>query len=138
VRHNNPEEFLAVDVGSARVGVARGSSAARIAQPLTTIAADQAVERLKALVAENQVSGIVVGLPRSLEGKDTAQTESVRDWTDQAKAQIKLPFYWQDEALTTKLAESQVSSKNNQADAIAASIILQDFLDTTPEDRVRC
>jgi putative holliday junction resolvase len=132
----NPEEFLSVDVGSARIGVARGSSVARIAQPLETIAAGMAIDRLKEVVDENRTAGVVVGLPRSLAGEDTAQTRYVRDWVNEAKAQINLPFYWQDEALTTKQAEG-LGVKNHTVDAQAAAIILQDFLDTPEEDRVR-
>jgi putative Holliday junction resolvase len=133
---NNPEEFLGVDVGSARVGIARGSSAARIAQPIETVSADEATSRLKLLAAENQTTAIVVGLPRSLMGDDTAQTEYIRKWVSRAKTEISLPFYWQDEALTTRQAE-ELGVKNHTVDARAAAIILQDFLDTPEEDRVR-
>lgn len=134
MRHSEPEEFLAVDVGAARVGVARGSSAARIAQPLKTVAAVNIITELQNLINQNQVSGIVVGLPRNLEGKDTAQTQAVRNWAEQAKTVIGLPFYWQDEALTSRVAESRNSAPS--ADASAAAIILQDFLDGAENDRV--
>src|SRR5206468_289609 len=97
VRHNHQQEFIAVDVGSQRVGIARGSSLARIAEPLKTVSAQEAIVELKKL--ETQIDGIVVGLPRGLDGQETAQTKMVRQWAHQAKAQINTPFYWQDEAL---------------------------------------
>jgi RNase H-fold protein (predicted Holliday junction resolvase) len=50
------------------------------------------------------------------------------------KTLVKLPFYWQDEALTSRTAERQPSAAG--ADAGAAAIILQDFLDTDENDRV--
>ncbi|HEX4775032.1 MAG TPA: Holliday junction resolvase RuvX, partial [Candidatus Saccharimonadales bacterium] len=87
MRHNAPEEFLGVDVGSARVGVARGSSSARLAEPLKTVDAKMAVPELKTLAAGHQAAGIVVGLPRNLDGQDTAQTQFVRDWVGEAKVQ---------------------------------------------------
>ncbi|MGH7156663.1 MAG: Holliday junction resolvase RuvX [Candidatus Saccharimonadales bacterium] len=132
MHHNQPEEFLAIDVGSARVGIARGSSAARIAQPLKTVEAKEAIDELRKLLADNKVAAIVAGLPRSLEGNETEQTRYVRDWVKSAKDQIKLPFYWQDEALTTKLTEDQ----GQPSDATAAAMILQDFLDSAEDDRV--
>lgn len=130
--HNQPEEFIGVDVGSKRVGLARGSSKAKIAQPLKVVPSDQAVVELSRLNPD----GIVVGLPRGLEGQETAQTSTVRNWVKQAQNQLKTPFYWQDEALTSVAAEK--SAHKEDVDAIAASVILQDFLDTPIEQRVRC
>lgn len=129
------QEFLGVDVGSVRVGLARGNSAARLAEPLKTVPADKALDELKKLASENSAAGIVVGLPRGLDGSETAQTDFVRNWVNTVKPTIGLPFYWQDEALTSRQAEE---SKDSSAgtDAAAAAIILQDFLDGRENDRV--
>ncbi|HET7827267.1 MAG TPA: Holliday junction resolvase RuvX [Candidatus Saccharimonadales bacterium] len=132
---SNNEEFIGVDWGSARVGLARGSLLARLAEPLKTVPADQALAEIEGLVPVNQAVGIVVGLPRSLQGQETAQTKAVRQWVDNAKSQIKLPFYWQDEALTSSAAASRQAK---DIDAAAAAAILQDFLDTPEAERVRC
>jgi putative Holliday junction resolvase len=132
VRHNDNEEFLAVDVGEKRIGIARGASAARLAEPLKTVDSQTAIAEIRRLAKEYSADGIVVGLPRSLEGGETTQTKSVRDWAGQAKKQIELPFYWQDEALTSLTAE-----KAGGDDSHAAAIILQDFLDSPPDQRVR-
>ncbi len=122
-----------MDYGSARVGLARGSSAARLAEPLKTVPAAEVLKEIESLSRHNQAAGIVVGLPRSLDGQDTQQTELVRQWAKGAKELIKLPFYWQDEALT-----SAAAAKADDIDAAAAAIILQDFLDTPEDQRVRC
>jgi putative Holliday junction resolvase len=119
-------------VGSAKIGVARGSAMARIAQPLKTLSANSAIDELAALASQSGAEGIVVGLPRSLDGNETAQTSYVRNWAKLAHEHIKLPFYWQDEALTSKIAANQ-----HNEHAAAAAIILQDFLDTPKSDRVR-
>jgi putative Holliday junction resolvase len=134
VSHNN-QEFLGVDVGSARVGIARGASLARLAEPLKTVPASGAVEELADLADQNQTAAIIVGLPRSLDGKDTDQTKAVREWVKTACQQIQLPFYWQDEALTSV---SAAAGKADDIDAQAAAVILQDFLDTPEDERVRC
>jgi putative transcription antitermination factor YqgF len=112
------------------------SEAARIAEPLKTIPAETAIDDLVRLVKDAGVTGIVVGMPRNLEGAETAQTEKVRQWIQTAQKYIKVPFYWQDEALT-----SVISGEDNGgagADARAASVFLQDFLDTPEDQRVRC
>lgn len=124
---NHNLEYIAVDVGSARVGIARGASIAKIADPLKTVTAAQAVEEINALAKQCSAHGIVAGLPRNLDGNDTDQTKLVRQWVADAKQKIKLPFYWQDEALT---------SHGTDDDAQAAAVILQDFLNAPEADRV--
>lgn len=116
-----------MDIGSARVGIARGASIAKIAEPLKTVPTDKAVEEIGLLAKQNFASGIVAGLPRSLDGNDTDQTKLVRQWVAEAKQKLNLPFYWQDEALT---------SQETDDDAHAAAMILQDFLNATESDRV--
>jgi putative Holliday junction resolvase len=128
------EEFLGVDVGAARVGIARGNSAARLAQAIKTVEAKEAINELKVLAEEFSTNGIVIGLPRGLDGQETAQTKSVRHWVERLKAQINLPLFWQDEALTSQQAEAIKSTLGS--DAQAAAIILQDFLDSQENDRV--
>ncbi|HET7529082.1 MAG TPA: Holliday junction resolvase RuvX [Candidatus Saccharimonadales bacterium] len=137
MRPDSAEEYIGVDVGGARVGISRGSSAARLAEPLKTVGASAAIAELKAMARESGAAGIVVGLPRSLNGDDTAQTGYVRRWISEAKKDIGLPFYIQDEALTSRRAESG-RKQPGPADAEAAALILQDFLDTPKEERVRC
>lgn len=136
--HHNNEEFIGVDVGSRRLGIARGSSLARIAAPLKTVPAAEALEELAELIKLHGPDGLVIGLPRNLDGRETDQTRMVRQWVSQAQKLIQLPFYWQDEALSSRLAERQADKLGHGSDAIAASIVLQDFLDTPKHDRVRC
>ena len=133
MRHN--EEYLGVDYGSARVGLARGSSIARLAEPLKTVPAAEALAEINQWVSINGAKGVVVGLPRNLAGEDTEQTKMVRQWAAAAKENIEVPFYWQDEALTSAAA---AANKAADVDAAAAARILQDFLDTPEDERVRC
>jgi len=135
VDNHKTEEFLGVDVGNVRFGIARGNNAAGLAEPLKTVEASQVVAELKKLAVQNSTTGIVVGLPRDLNGNETAQTEAVRRWVLSAKAEIGLKFYWQDEALTSRQAEA-TEPKDAGTDAVAAAIILQDFLDGAENDRV--
>ena len=130
--------FIALDVGRARVGIAIGNDVAKLASALQTEPTENALEKLEQLIAEQKPTAIVVGLPRNLSGDETEQTAWVRQWVDKLKVQIDLPVYAQDEALTTKLAEAQslAGKKPHDVDALAAAIILQDFLDSPESERV--
>lgn len=131
------KQLLGLDVGLARTGIARASAAARLAEPLLTAPTEKIISRLRNLIEEYNVGSIVVGLPRNLSGNDTTQTTWVRDWVRSAQRKIDLPFYWQDEVLSTRLAEAQKMSykKAHDVDSLAAAIILQDFLDAPQAER---
>ncbi|MDT4921346.1 MAG: putative pre6S rRNA nuclease, partial [Pseudonocardiales bacterium] len=66
--------WIAVDVGSVRVGIARSDPRGVLAVPVVTLARDPAGDRdvaeLAALVAEYEAVGVVVGLPRTLAGRE--------------------------------------------------------------------
>lgn len=130
--------FIGIDAGKARVGFAVGSEEARLANARFTVPAVDAKERLKELIKEEEAVGVVVGLPRNLSGNDTPQTAWVRSWVETLKSEITIPIYAQDEALSTKLAEAKAmgAKKDLDIDALAAAIILQDFLDSTETERV--
>ena len=133
-----PEEFIGLDIGERRIGVARGSSAAKIAEPLVVLSTGSEIDALQKLINQHNPGGIVVGLPRNLRGEETAQTAKVRAWVNQAKKSLKPTFYWQDEALTSHEATTNRGAQKNDVDAAAAAIILQDFLDSTESNRTVC
>ena len=136
-------EILALDVGATKVGIARGSSAARLAEPLKTVKASETMFEVQKLIKQNKVEAIAVGLPRNLSGEDTGQTRWVRQWVKSAQKEISLPFYFQDEALTSQQAATKVQSPKSKVQsfdehALAAAAILQDFLDSPPHERIMC
>ena len=132
------KEILALDIGQKLTGFARASNVARIAEPLKNIDTKKAVDTVRDYLKNNEVEAVVVGLPRNLSGEDTAQTKWVREWVDKAKLKITAPIYYQDEALTSKKANSYRLTANSSADehSLAAAIILQDFLDSPETDRL--
>lgn len=132
-------QLLGLDVGTVRTGIARGSSVARIAEPLMSVETTKIFDCLEKLIKEYGVGAVVIGLPRNLSGDDTDQTRWMRKWADDAKKRLKLPLYWQDEALTTQQAEAHgESNKGHDIDSKAAAIILQDFLDSAEQERLLC
>jgi putative holliday junction resolvase len=132
---------IALDVGERRVGVSLASLQARLARPLTTLDnTDTLVTELQKIIAQHGVRAVVIGLPRGLDGQQTGQTTYARDFAKTIKAHLKLPQYWQDEAVTSKKAEAELRARGKpyaraDVDALAATYILEDFLTEHPELR---
>ena len=127
------KDIIGLDIGQKHTGVARASSIAKLAEPLKTVSTKDLEAELSELSEQRGFEAIVAGLPRNLSGDDTKQTEWVRARIEHLKRAIKLPIYWQDEALTSKTA-----ADHHDEHAQAAASILQDFLDAPESDRVLC
>jgi len=136
------KQLLGLDIGNARSGLARASSLARLAEPLFSVDTANLLSTIKDFQDSSDLSAVVVGLPRNLDGQDTEQTRRVRNWVDKTKPKLNLPMYWQDEALTSQKARalsSELSTKGSfDEHALAAAIILQDFLDAPEAERALC
>ena len=121
-------------MGDVRVGVALATLAARLVQPLTTLKRDDTFfEELRRIIKEEDVGELVVGLPRGLDGQDTAQTETARAFVAELKRQVDLPIHLQDEAVTSVEAEAELKARRKpyskaDIDALAAAYILKDYL----------
>jgi putative holliday junction resolvase len=126
--------IISLDVGEKRVGIARANSVARIAEPLITLTRDEHFwVNLQALLVEQDVGQLVIGLPRNLQGKSTAQTEATEKFIKQLGSHCDLPVATQDEALTSHQAETELQArgrafKKGEVDALAATYILEDYL----------
>jgi putative Holliday junction resolvase len=130
----NNRVYLGLDVGEQRIGVARGDAIGRIAQPITTILANDADKSLAQLVHDTDATDIVIGRPRNQSGDTTNQTSRVQQFVAAHVQPLQLPVHWQDESVTSVIAEERLKQRNKpyqkaDIDAEAASIILQDFLE---------
>lgn len=115
--------WLGIDYGAKRVGVAIGGESPRVARPFATLPNDEdLLTRLKLLIESEQISELVLGLPRGLDGQETEQTKLVRQFAKQLAA-LGRPIVWQDEAATT-------DPRAAEPDQAAATQILQDYLDS--------
>lgn len=129
---------LGIDVGKARVGVARCDPDGLLATPVETIArVDDVVARMLALAAEHEAIEFVVGLPLNLRGEDTASTVDAREVAAALAAASSLPVRLADERLSTVSAHAALRSagrKQRQTrgiiDQAAAVVILQQAIDT--------
>jgi putative Holliday junction resolvase len=149
--------LMALDIGEVRIGVAVSDATGLLASPYTTlyVTPDEAqlwadIERL---ISETEAEELVVGLPISLDGQVHAQGERIQAFVNRLKEHITIPLTLWDERYSTVeaarlLAERDQdergkrhrrsrrgSQRNNEGrrrqsmDALAATIILQDYLD---------
>ena len=130
--------FMAIDYGDKKIGVALTDPLKVFAYPFTTIhhqSKSQVIKELIDVVASQQVERIILGLPLSIDGKDTAKTQDVRAFYQLLRAQIKLPIEWWDERYSTSdandlLKEKKINWKDSKKiiDQIAAAVILKNYL----------
>lgn len=128
---------LGIDVGRARVGVARCDPDGLLATPVETVVRDDAaVARVIALADEYSVVELLVGLPLNLRGEDTASTTDARDFAASLAAASGLPVRLVDERLSTvsahaALRDSGRSQRSSRSivDQVAAVVLLQQALD---------
>jgi putative Holliday junction resolvase len=128
---------LGVDVGKARVGVARCDPDGMLATPVETVArTEEAVRRIVALAQEHDAMELVVGLPLNLSGGDTPSTQDSRDFADALATASGLPVRLVDERLTTVSAHQALRSSGrsqrnsrNIVDQVAAVVLLQHAID---------
>lgn len=131
--------ILALDVGERRIGVALASVQARLASPLTTLLRGESTPAdIQALIDEHQAIAVVVGLPRGLDGQQTAQTIAVEEFYSILQQVLTVPLHWQDEAVTSRQAEAELEARGKpyqkaDIDALSATYILEDFMRDHPE-----
>jgi putative Holliday junction resolvase len=126
-------KYLGIDYGARRIGLAIGDDDAKLAIPKTAVSSSELEQFIK---DEGPFSQIVVGLPRNLNGGDTAQTIAVRRFSDDFLwRKLHIEPIFQDEAATSQVAEERLKQvgkpyEKGDIDAEAAAIILQDYLDS--------
>jgi putative Holliday junction resolvase len=130
---------MALDVGGRRIGVALSDSTRILASPLTTLRAqprERVLAEIAALVRSYEVTDVVVGLPLTLSGEIGPQAQLVQKFAEALQQTLDVPVHQFDERLTTVAAERMMldlglkpEQRRARIDEVAASIILQDFLD---------
>ncbi len=133
------DRLIGLDVGDRTIGVAVSDLLMITAQGVTTIKrtnfkADMA--ELRKLIEEYNVTKIIVGMPKMMDGTIGIQGEKVIEFTEKMKAKIKLPVDFQDERLTTALSEKILisadvkrSKRKEVIDKLAAVQILTTYME---------
>jgi putative holliday junction resolvase len=120
---------VALDYGSARCGVAVSDPTGTLATPRDPVlrpATKKGFAALRAVIAELEAERVVVGLPLSLSGRDSAQTLEVREFADRLARSIPIPVELYDERFTTSLAARVGGSTS--LDSRAAATLLDEWL----------
>jgi len=137
--------LLGIDVGTKRIGIAVSDASRFIATPKLIIARQSNAkdfEKIKQLIEEYEVVGIVAGLPISMDGVEGEMTHFSREFTANLDEYLtgKFPIFFFDERLTSfearefgfsKISRQRANSRYRYIDDIAASLILQGFLDVS-------
>ena len=137
---NGLSRILGLDYGERRIGLALSDPLGIIAKPLAVIdrqkTADH-ISKISEIISERKITSIVVGLPLTLKGKYSKQTEIVLDFIKQLKADLKIPILTVDERLSSIAAEKSLQEQSvktgyekGRVDETAAAIFLQEYLDS--------
>ena len=133
--------WLGVDVGAVRIGVARSDPTGILAVPLATVPFDRSERRsdlaaVRELAGEHQAVGVVIGLPRTLAGREGPAAAAARAFGEALRPLIApVEIRYSDERMTTVLAQRNLSRSGVRTraqraviDQAAAVEILQSFL----------
>lgn len=135
-------KVIGLDVGSKTIGVAISDALGWTAQGLTTVYWNEdeissADEELQTIIKENEISRVVIGLPKNMNGSIGERGEASERYADYVKKKYNLPVVLWDERLTTMAAErvlleADMSRKKRKKviDKMAATMILQGYLDS--------
>lgn len=130
--------MLALDYGSARCGCAISDPTGVLATPIEPVLAPGSKRgraRLRELVAELAVERVVVGLPLTLAGSDSAQTRETRAFAQSLQSVLPVAVELYDERFTTRLAER--SGGRADEDSRAAAHLLESWLASTASGNAR-
>ena len=134
---------IGLDYGSKTVGVALSDELMLTAQPLTTIHRDrptklrQTLAQIEQIIEQYDVDRIVVGWPKKLDNEEGERCEKTKEFGDMLENRTGLEIIYQDERLTTAQADGVLEQggirndkRKQYIDKMAASLILQNYLDT--------
>ena len=138
---------LGVDYGQRRIGLALSDASGMLARPWKTIpregnpsqVAQTLAGEVETLARQDEPIGVIVlGYPRRLSGERSVQTEHVQRVADHLRRLVSVPLVLQDERLSSREADDLLArrekdwrKRKERLDAMAAAVILQDYLDSS-------
>ena len=135
--------LLGIDYGTVRIGLALSDPTGTLASPLPFLpnqSLQQVNQALSELIQTHQITALIIGLPRNMDGTYGPSAQKVRDFISQIQKDILLPITPIDERLTTAQASKQLAGiglsqkeLRKKVDSSSACLILQQYLDrSTP------
>ncbi|TVR72835.1 MAG: Holliday junction resolvase RuvX [Sphaerobacteraceae bacterium] len=134
-----PGRRVALDAGGRRIGLAVSDELGMVASPVRTIDLKrEGLDGLIAAIRQYEPVEIIIGMPTGMSGHEGPQADAVRLFAGEVAEKIDLPITYWDERLTTFAADMALQesghrsrkSRKEYVDAVAASLILQSFLDS--------
>jgi putative Holliday junction resolvase len=122
---------LALDYGSARCGCALSDPTGILATPIEPVlrpATRRGLARIVDLVRDREAELVVVGLPLSLSGGDSAQTTETREFAARLAERVRVPVELYDERFTTRMAQRDHGGGGTSEDSRAAAHLLEGWL----------
>lgn len=134
-------KFLGIDLGEKRVGLAISDKTATISSPFKMVNRDNLLTELNDIIKEEQITDIVIGLPKHMNNSLGDKAEEVLEIKELLKQKFPVEVYLQDERRSTIAAseimlQSKMRKQKRKAkiDEMAAAVILQSFLDRRNKD----
>ncbi len=136
---NNKSRLIGVDMGSKRVGISISDENRKIATPFKTINYENIqmlIKEIDRIINENNISGIIFGNPKNMDGTEGSSSQSVKDKVKLISEKIEIPLVLWDERLSTvgafnlsRQLDVNVTKRVKNIDKNAAAFILQGALD---------
>ncbi|MFH1173383.1 MAG: Holliday junction resolvase RuvX [bacterium] len=128
-------KLLGIDYGDKYLGLALADSETRLASPFLILdnqSQDSIIEVLKKIIAEEEIAKIIIGRPQGMQGQASGQLDKVDDFIELLKNSFEVEIIAEDERLSTVMAGKLIQEqkrKGERDDAVAAMLILQNYLD---------
>jgi len=136
---NNKSRLIGVDMGTKRVGISISDENRKIATPFKTINYENIqilIKEIDRIINENNISGIIFGNPKNMDGTEGSSSQSVKDKVKLISEKIEIPLVLWDERLSTvgafnlsRQLDVNVTKRVKNIDKNAAAFILQGALD---------
>ena len=128
------KKYLGIDYGTKRIGLALASNEANLAVPFLVV---KNINEIIKIVKEEEIDKIIIGKPLKMRGKDLEISNDYLEFLSLLKKKINIPINTIDERLTSKASDALSGDKKTKAprDAIAAMLILQNYIDTKKTNR---
>ena len=117
--------IIGIDFGTKNIGLAWVDTGIGAVLPYGKIANNE-INKLVAMIKEDKIDKVVVGLPMSLNGKENKNTDRIKQFADQLKAQINVPIEFMNEIFSSQQADRMGDGVSR--DEKSAMIILEDYL----------
>ena len=137
--YNKNMKAMGIDFGLARIGIALSDDTKFLATPFETYkrkGGDVDIQHLVDIIKTKNVDEIVCGLPMNMQGEEQEIAKKTREFMAVLNENVDIKINFVDERLSSLMAEEMLKEterdwkkRKEKLDAVAASIILQDFLD---------